>query len=311
MPLLGHRKKVGKMTQKAFESGVKLGTGEKKDFLHELNCLIKQRLFKIRLSSMPFAGPVDIDAATNLFRQIMKEANKSKEKEQLSCCSSCLIFLLRMMPSSPEFISLASTEYGNVVDDWSKKRSIRGSLLDDLISNMPAFAQASLLASLNRATYEGRTTFLKVDAFRLLSLLLANKPNTGASEIDKVAHAKIHESQDNLLTTINNALKDEEMVKPKRVRTIIKALEKILPCMSSPASQEALDLLENIKAKINELGEKHVGLNNYSAKIVEQIETRLEELKVVHETPAKHVKTHNASASTSKKSKKKKKKRKR
>ena len=295
------------MTQKAIENGAKPGTGEKKALLHRLTSLIKQKLSKIRLSSMPLSGPVDMDAASNALQQIMKEAKSSKDKEYESCCSSSLIFLLRMMPSTPEVVSLVSTEYGEVVSEWSTKRNSGASLLDDLISHLPALAQSSIFSALNRATQDARSPFLKMEAYRLLSLLFANKPNVeGSSEIEKLAHVKIHESQDDLLIAMNKTLKDEEMVKPKRARAIFKAFEKILPFLSSPASPEALDLLANIKIEINGLGVKHAGLNVSAVKLVEQIDARLEVLKVVPVTPTGK-KNKTKPSSSSKKSKKKKK----
>jgi len=307
VPLLDHRKRVGKLAQKAVENGGKAGTGEKKALLHRMTSLIKQKLSKLRLSSMPLSSPVDMEAATDALQQIMKEANKSKDKEFLSCCSSSIIFLLRLMPNSPEVISLASAEYGNVVTEWSTKRNSGASLLDDLISHMPALAQASIFGALNRATQDARSPFLKMEAFRLLSLLFANKPNAeGSSDIEKMAQAKIHESQDDLLIAMNETLKDEEMVKPKRARAIFKAFEKILPFLSSPASPEALDLLANIKIEINGLGVKHAGLNVSAVKLVEQIDARLEVLKVVPVTPTGK-KNKTKPSSSSKKSKKKKK----
>ena len=309
VPLLDHRKRVGKLTQKAVENGGKPGTGEKKALLHRMTSLIKQKLSKIRLSSMPLSSPVGMDAATDSLQQIMKEANKSKDKEFLSCCSSSLIFLLRMMPSSPEVISLASAEYGNVVTEWSTKRNSGASLLDDLISHMPGLAQASIFGALTRATQDARSPFLKMEAFRLLSLLFANKPNAeGSSDTEKMAQAKIHESQDDLLIAINKTLKDEEMVKPKRARVVLKAFEKMLPFISSPVSPEALDLLASIKIEINGLGGKHAGLNVIAVKLAEQIDVRREALNTAPATP-KGDKNKTKPTSSSKKSKKKKKKR--
>jgi hypothetical protein len=311
VPLLDHRKRVGKLTQKATESGKNSGSGEKKALLHRMNSLIKQKLLKIRLSSMPLAGHVDMDAATNAFQQIMKEARKSKDKEHSSCCSSCLIFLLRIMPSSPGVISLATTEYGDVIREWSTKRNSGASLLDDLISHMPTLAQASLLVSLNRATQDARSPFLKVESFRLLALVLSNKPNQeGLSETERMAQAKIHESQDDLLIAISKTLKDDEMVKPKRVRSVFKAFEKMLPVISSPASPEALSMLANIKTEISGLGAKQSSLNILSTKLVEQIDIRLEELNVADATPTmqdttKNVPTSNSNKSITKKKKKK------
>jgi len=310
LPLLDHRKKVGKLAQKAVGSGKNPGSGEKKALLYRLTSLIRQKLLKIRLSSMPLAGPIDMGAATIAFQHIMKEARKSKDKEQLSCCSSCLIFLLRIMPSSLDVISLATTEYGNVIREWSTQRTSGAFLLDDLISHMPTLAQASLLGALNIATQDARSPFLKVEAFRLLSLLLANTPNNGSTKIEIMTQAKIHDLQDDLLVAISKSLIDDEMVKPKRARSIFKAFEKYLPYISSPASPEAMSMLVNIKTKIIELGMKQSGLNIMSVKLVKKVDIRLGEFNAAAAAAAiaKDDTIKKTLTSSSKKSKKKKKK---
>lgn len=308
VPLLECRKRIGISAQRALGGGRKSGSGDKKALLHRLTSLIKQKLSKIRLSSMPLSSPVDIDAATNSLQSIMKEATKSKDKEDLSCCSSSLIFLIRMMPSSPELVSLVSTEYGNLVSVWSTKRNTGASLLEDFISQMPTLAKASLSSALSRATQDARGFYLKLEAYRLLSLLFVNRPNPdGCSEMERLAQAKIHESQDQLLNNINKTLKDEEMIKPKLAKAVFKTFEKMLPSVSSPASLEALDLMKAIKIEISGLGEKHKELNMIAVKLVEQIDNRLEVLKAPA-TPVGGVNKTKASSS-SKKSKKKKKKR--
>merc|ERR1711937_864567 len=114
-----------------------------------------------------------MEAATALLQRIMKEARNFKDKDFLSCCSSCLIFLLRMIPSSPDVVPLVSREYGGLISDWSKKRYNGASLLEDLISHMPALAQASLLNALSCATQEARGLYLQVEAYRLFSLLFS------------------------------------------------------------------------------------------------------------------------------------------
>jgi hypothetical protein len=109
---------------------------------------------------------------------------------------------------------------------------------------------------------------------------------------------------------ISKTLKDDEMVKPKRVRSVFKAFEKMLPVISSPASPEALSMLANIKTEISGLGAKQSSLNILSTKLVEQIDIRLEELNVADATPTMQDTTKNVPTSNSKKSKKKKKKKK-
>lgn len=209
------------------------------------------------------------------------------------------------MPSSPELVSFVSTEYGDLVNEWSTKRNNGASLVDDLISQMPALAQASLFSAISSATQDARGFYLKLEAYRLLSLLFANKPSAeGSSEIEKIAQAKIHESQDNLLSNIIKTLNDQESIKPKLARAVFKAFEKILPFVSSPASSEARDSLALVKIEISALGGKHSDLNTIAEKLVEQINLRLEALNSAPTTPV----DDQNDTKPSKKSKKKKKK---
>lgn len=307
-PLLDRRKSLGKSAQKAIDSGGK-SASERKKVLNRLTTLITQRLCKVRPSSMPLSSSIDSEAATKIIQHIMKEAKISKEKEYLTCCSSSLIFVFRLMPNTPELISLASTEYGNVVREWSTKRSSGASLVEDLIVHMPALAQASILGALSQATQDARVPVLKMEAYRLLSQLFSKKPNTdGASEMEKIALSNVNESQDDLLLTIKSTLKDEELMTSKRARGVFVAFEKVLPFLSSPVSQKVLDLMASIKSEIDRLGDKHSGLSVIATKIANQIDEKLETLKIVPATPTGS-KSKPAVSSSNKKSKKKKKKR--
>lgn len=305
LPLLECRNRIGISTQRASEG--QLGTADKKDLLRRLTGLIKQRLFKIRLSSMPLSSPVDMDTAKNFFKSIMKEAKNSKDKEYLSCCSSSLVFLLRMMPKSPELVSFVSAEYGILVSDWSTKRNNGASLLEDIITQIPSLAQASISGALSCATQEARGFYLKLESYRLLSLLFANKPNSeGGSDMEKIALSKIHELQDELLSNVNKTLSDDEPIKPKFAKAVFKTFGKLLPYISPPASSGGKDLISAIKIEIGGLAEKYKNLNTAAAKLAEQIDSRLEELNA---TSAKSVENKTKSPSGKKSKKKKKKKR--
>jgi len=309
VPFLRHRKRVGTLVQKALESGGKNGIGEKKALLDRLSVLIKQKLCKLRLLSMPFATPIGIVPATELLKQIINEAKKAKDNEQMSCCSTCLVFVVRSMPSSPEAVSVISDEYGQIVREWATRRSRGASLLDDFISHMPTMAQATLVTSLNEAAREARSPFLKVEAFRLLALLFAVKTDPASSAVDRLAHEKIRKSQEYLLQTFQHTLQDEEMRKPKRVRIVLKALEKVLPCLTGPLSLEALTSLRTTQEKIETLTGKQP-----DSKLSGLIKERLVELQTeVATSNLQHSTTEKTPepSSESRKSKKKKKKKKR
>ena len=254
LPLLKHRKKVATTTQKAIESGTKIGTGEKKALLDRLTNLIKQKLCKLRLSSMPFQSPINLDSSSKLLKLLTIEAKKAKDKEQVSCCSSCIIFVLRSMPNSPEVVAMVSSEYDGIIKEWATKRGRGASLFEDLINHTPLMAQATLLESLATAARDARSPFLKVEAFRMLSLLFSGSSEKDASGMNELAQKSISDSQQSILEAMNMALDDEEMSKPKRVRTVLKALEKFLPFMEAPAPAETIAYLEDIRTKTEKLG---------------------------------------------------------
>jgi len=304
VPLLQCRKTVGIAAQRV---GRKSSTGDKNALLHRLNVLIKRRLFSIRLKSMPLSSPVDMKVATNVLQCIMKEAKISKDKDYLSCCSYSLIFLLRMMPSCPELVVLVSTEYGDLIKNWSGKRNNGADILEDLILHMPSLAQASLFGAISRATQEAKGSYLKNEAYRLFTLLFSKSPNfEGQSEMEKVAQAKIHKSQYDLLDKISRTLKCGD-TKPKLAKATLLAFEKLLWFVSSPASSETIDLIMSIKILINGLREDHPGLNVFAAKLITQIDIRLNELKKDSAALKVDVERKTESSSSARKSKKKKK----
>ncbi|KAL3914195.1 MAG: hypothetical protein SGILL_006197, partial [Bacillariaceae sp.] len=302
MPLLLHRKRVAGMVEKAVNNGSKTGTGEKKALLDKLTSLIKQKLCKLRLLSMPMASAVNLESGEELLKQILKEARKAKDKEQVSCCSNCFVFVLRAMPSTSDVTSIVSREYGQIVLEWSTKRSRGASMFEDLINQMPVMAQATLIPSLRKAALESRSTFLKVEALRLLSLLFATSSDSGASELEKLAQAAIKDSENDLVEMLTTSLQDEALSKPKTARTILKSLENVLSRLSAPPGSDVLNSLETLKEAVAALGTQE-SLASVSTKYEELISNKMADLQRADSAVEKV-----SQGSKSKKSKKKKKK---
>ncbi|KAG7342134.1 DNA polymerase phi [Nitzschia inconspicua] len=257
MPLLLHRQRVAVMVQKAVDGGSKVGTGEKRALLERLTSIIKQKLCKLRLSSMPLANTVDTGAGRELVKAILREVKKAKDKDQAACCSACLVFLLRAMPNDTETIAMVSSEYGQVVHEWSTKRSSGASLIEDLINQLPSLAQATLLEPLTKASLESRSSFLRLESFRLLSILFSVKDSTGHPEMQKLAEASVERSQQQVLDAIFASLDDEEMCKPKRARVIFKTLEKFLVRVTTTSYPDVTSSLKSLKEKVETLGQKN------------------------------------------------------
>jgi hypothetical protein len=180
-------------------------------------------------------------------------------------------------------------------------------ILLTFLSLYSGLAQAILVSPLSKASQDARSPFLKMEAFRLLSLLFAKKPNAESSEIEKKAAVCIQEVQEELLTSFSLSLGDEEMKKTKRVRVLLKALDKFLHCLTS-CSADCLKKLDSLQALVNDLGDSDSNaVKAACTKLAGEIDTKMAELKVDTETNT--LGSSVGPSSSSKKKKKKKKKR--
>ena len=90
----------------------------------------------------------------------------------------------------------------------------------------------------------------------MLALLLSSKPNPESSELEKRAMSSIHAGSMAFLDSLEKTFQDPEMRKAKRVRVVLKALEKFLP-YSADGSSSSLDLakrLGEIKTHVEAVG---------------------------------------------------------
>ena len=78
------------------------------------------------------------------------------------------------------------------------------------------------------AAKSARSPFLRCESYRLLSVLHNPKLNPQSSELDNLALKKTSASAPEVAGSIIAGLKDDDMLKGKRVREILKACEKIL-----------------------------------------------------------------------------------
>jgi hypothetical protein len=168
-------------------------------------------------------------------------------------------------------------------------------------------SQVILLSPLSKASQDARSPFLKADAYRLLSLLFASKQNVDSSNttLGKKASEILRASttQEELLACFAKSLQDEEMNKTKRVRPLLKALEKFLAFYITDFRK-----LETIKALVNDLGEDSDSnaVKSACSKLSGEIEAKTSEIK---EQEAQKEKTAKATQPGKKNKKKKKKKR--
>lgn len=172
--------------------------------------------------------------------------------------------------------------------------------------NANSLAQATLISPLATAAKEARSPFLKSEAFRLLSVLLASKSDPNASALEKAASSNLRSAAEELMGAIECSLKDDEMKKTKRVRVVLKAAEKVVSSLASPCSPGVLSRIGVMKTLLQQVeGSESNAIKNICTKLLSDIDKKQEELSAMTEQQA--TPTTTTPGSESKKSKKKKK----
>lgn len=137
LPLLQHRKKTEKSMEKT-QNRQKSGYGEKRSLVEKLTSLLKTKICKLKASSMPMSSLLNTETASKLIESIADELRHTESKDQSTCCSNAMVFVLRSAENVQEVVSSSST-FENLVEEWSTKRSSRigGSSFDELIIHLP------------------------------------------------------------------------------------------------------------------------------------------------------------------------------
>lgn len=296
LPMLQYRRKLERSLKKSLESRAKTGGNEKQAVLDRVTSILNQKICKLKIASLPLATPLADSAYNVAASKILGEARRAESKEQSMCCNSALVFVLR---SAQEESSKASANFlKEAVVEWSTKRTtkLRVSLFDDLITHVPELSSQTLVDALAQSCKDARSPFLKTESFRLLTALFAKH------FFDDAAAGPFLES-------VTLALQDEEMCKAKRVRVVLKTLEKYLGAAKNDTA-EILSQLDKIAQELQVIaGGDSQGVSAMCNKIFLEIETRKKDFEMAAEAEAK-AKPAGADSSTSKSKKKKKKKKK-
>jgi hypothetical protein len=159
------------------------------------------------------------------------------------------------------------------------------------------------------ATQEARSHFLKAEGYRLLALLLSSKPNPESSELEKRAMTSIQEGGQSLLDALEKTLQDPEMRKAKRVRVVLKSLEKFLPYVVMAGSLELAEGLGTVKKHVEDLeGSESNAVKGVSAKLMSEIDETVSSVRAaaaaMETTPEKTTKEQTPQSSKKKKKKK-------
>ncbi len=276
IPILKYRKKLERSLRKSIESGTESSEGSKKALMDRLTTLLNQRICKMKMASFPLAKLVAMESASEHATKVLEEARHADTKEQFTCCSNCLVFTIRSS-SDPTHSPELPTILEKAVTEWSTKRTskLQASLFDDIVVHLPNLSQALLADPLSKASQSARSPFLKGECFRLITLLFAAKANVQGQ--DKIERIRV-----SFLDSVVAALQDEEMRKAKRVRVVLKALEKFVAIVSSPVTSKTLSRLDTIKGLLEKLGEgESQGVTVMCTKLISDIDAKAEELKAI------------------------------
>jgi ElaB/YqjD/DUF883 family membrane-anchored ribosome-binding protein len=169
--------------------------------------------------------------------------------------------------------------------------------------------QICLAGPLAKAAIDAQRPFLKEESFNLISQLIAVKPDPKASTLENLAAKEIREQTCSLLAAIEHALGDSEMAKPKRIRPVLKAVEKLIAstdCHVAPAAQQQLG---KILRRLEDLYKADGGqVKSQYSKLIGEIKRTLHECEQVEHEQTKPPQQH--TIKKIQKSSKKKKKRK-
>ena len=145
--------------------------------------------------------------------------------------------------------------------------------------------------------------------------MLTIKPDPHApSDMDKAASTMVQENSEDVVASVVAALEDDEMRKAKRVRSVFKVVEKLLPIVTpSSASEDLAHGLAKVAKLLNGFFDdtESKPVQSICNKLKTEIDAKVSELsqrKKVEEPPAEQNKGDSGGAKAPKSKKKKKKK---
>lgn len=227
MPLLKTRRKLEKAI--ANEKNTRRGgaSNEKKSLLEKISSLFKNKVCKTKSFTQ-----ADHAMLESTMLSIFGEAKKSLSLGHCSCCSFAFLLIIHFAEDFIKRCELVRKVYEDAAEEWSTRRAtkLHGVLFDDIITRFPGIAKVVLVPFVTKAAQNGRSAFLKAEAFRYLSMLynVPSKAQEGdSSSVDEKASTTLQSSASEAIAAINSAIEDEEFTKAKRVRDLLKASEKI------------------------------------------------------------------------------------
>jgi hypothetical protein len=277
-PILCYRRELEKSLLKSPGK-----SDEKRNMVEKLTVLLKTKIFKMKYSDHQWTSSIDrAEFCSTLAAQLVELLKTKVSKEQRACCSLALTSVVRAAPGSKTKLKVGEI-YDELVGEWSTKRTTRleSSVLDDFIQQCPFVAQATLCIPLARAVASARSSFLKMEATRLLSLVYNANLNPRKTELEKDAFDALVASLGPVLDAFASALQEPETKKAKRGKEVLKALTKIFTFISTLNAGVPAKEMDKVKELLSRLKE------NTDSQPLDEACSKLLALTERMETPSK------------------------
>ena len=268
--MLRYRRELERSLVKAGKMEERRGMAEK------ITTLLKTKLFKLKHTDRQWIEPSKSgEVCTTIAANILSLMKGNVSKEQRSCCSLGLVALVRSAPDAPAKVEIGAI-YNEITEEWSNKRTTRleSDVLEDFIQLCPIVAQTTLCAPLAAVVASTRSSYLRIEASRLLALLYNPNLNPMTSEFEKDASDTVRKSLDPTLEAFTVALADAETKKSKRGKEIMRALAKILSFVTAISATVPTKLTSKLKVQLEKLRvdtESHP-LEDACNKLLKQVE---------------------------------------
>lgn len=264
LPLLRTRSELVKSVTSIAAERKENSTSQKKAILDKITSILENKVCKTQLDGM-----ANIDACKTVGSQIMVEMKRVQNAAHCKCCSCLLALLVKAVgQQGDESITFAQSFYDSAVREWSTKRNtkLQAIMFDELVTRHQSVAKIVLVNPMIEASKEGRSAYIKAESFRILSALYNiqtpkdtddNENQSAEEDIDQTSPS-LQESIPAFAASLENALNDadSELMKAKRVRDVLKSVEKLVKFAGTCYGDEKVwDSVEKLGPPVQHLAE--------------------------------------------------------
>ena len=321
IPMLQVRRKLEKSLSSDRQTKAdKSFSSEKNAVIDRLTSILKEKVCKC--ITVPSGESKDKEELiSKVSSQVYDELKGSISPIHRSCCSCLLISFIRAVSDNTDHsVKLARSIYVDAVYEWSTKKSTKlsESLFEDLINRNLRIAQTVLTEPFVEACANSRSSYLKAEAYRMIaSLYVVPKEASNKTEEEgeeDLSITLLKSCTPKLMEEISrNVPQDEELCKAKRIRHVLKAVDKVVTYHENEKDRTIRNSIHGLVDSLTVIKEKSTSaiVISQCEKLIKDIQTMNEKLTVVEvETTSSSPEKKSSSSSKNKKGKKSKKKKK-